>query len=69
MVELVKVTAPGEPTFPVTEEPVVLTADPRTAKGAAVPSGGTSAANAADANSASELVERNFRQEFIALPP
>jgi len=42
------------------EEPVVLTADPRTAKSPAVSSGGASAANAADANSASKLVERNF---------
>jgi hypothetical protein len=69
MVELVKVTAPEEPTFPVMEAPVVLTAAPRTAKGAAVSSGGASAPNAADANSASKLVERNFWQDFIASPP
>ena len=69
MVELLKVTAPEEPTLPVMEAPVVLTAAPRTAKGAAVSSGGASAANAADANSASKQGEKYFSLEFIASPP
>jgi hypothetical protein len=60
IVQSVRAIAPDEPTSPLMLEPVQVTAvTPRTENPDAAPSVGA-CANAADENSASKLVDRNF---------